>query len=128
MPNTIFRSLAIGAILVVLLAMAASMTLLPAVISLLGDRINKWSIRRGAALENVDKIGGFWDKITGWVMGRPVAWLTGGVAVMAVLAISFFSMETGFSGGNDPPRRPRLQAGVRGVAGRLLPWWRHRPR
>ena len=97
-PNTIFRSLSIGAILVVLLAMGASMTLLPAVISLLGDRINWLPVRRRASLENVDRIGGFWDRITAWVMGRPVAWLAGGVALMAVLAISFFSMDTGFSG------------------------------
>ena len=97
-PNTIFRSLSIGAILVVLLAMGASMTLLPAVLSLLGNRINAGRVRRRGSLQNVDKIGGFWDKITAWVMGRPVAWLAGGVALMAVLAISFFSMETGFSG------------------------------
>ena len=97
-PNTIFRSFSIGAILVVLLAMGASMTLLPAVIALLGDRINKLRVRRTASLENVDKIGGMWDTITAWVMGRPVAWLAGGVAVMVLLALSFFSMETGFSG------------------------------
>src|ERR687892_568866 len=36
-PNTIFRSLASGAIFVVLVAVAASMTLLPAILSLLGD-------------------------------------------------------------------------------------------
>ena len=38
-PNTIFRSLSVGAILVVLVAVAASMTLLPAVMALLGDRL-----------------------------------------------------------------------------------------
>ncbi len=97
-PNTVFRSLAVGAVLVVLLAMAASMTLLPAILSLLGDRVNKGHIGRRSSLENVDKIGGFWDKITKSVMGRPVAWLTGGVLIMSVLAISFFSMDTGFSG------------------------------
>jgi len=97
-PNTVFRSLGIGAIFVVILAMTASMTLLPAIISLLGDRVNLGRVRRKASLENVDRIGGFWDKMTAWVMGRPVAWLSGGVLLMAVLAISFFSMETGFSG------------------------------
>ena len=97
-PNTIFRSLSIGAILVVLLAMGASMTLLPAIISLLGDRINVGRVHRRASLENVDRIGGFWDRITASVMGWPIAWLTGGVALMAVLAVAFFSMETGFSG------------------------------
>ena len=39
-PTTIFRSLAGGAIIVVLVSVASSLTLLPAVLSLLGDRVN----------------------------------------------------------------------------------------
>jgi RND superfamily putative drug exporter len=39
-PTTIFRSLAGGAIIVVLVSVAASMTLLPAIIALLGDWMN----------------------------------------------------------------------------------------
>ncbi len=39
-PNTIFRSLAAGAILVGMTSVAAALTLLPAVLSLLGDRVN----------------------------------------------------------------------------------------
>src|SRR6266545_7645042 len=39
-PTTIFRSLATGAILVVIAAVAASLTLLPALLGLLGDRVN----------------------------------------------------------------------------------------
>ncbi len=102
-PNTIFRSLGTGAIVVVVLAMAASMTLLPAVLSLLGDRINKGRVRRRSALENVDKVGGLWDRITTAVMNRAVLWLIGAAAVMAVLAVAFFSMETGFSGVSTVP-------------------------
>ena len=39
-PTTIFRSLGAGAIFVVVVAMLASLTLLPALLGLLGDRIN----------------------------------------------------------------------------------------
>ncbi len=39
-PTTIFRSLAGGAIIVVLISVASSLTLLPAVLALLGDRVN----------------------------------------------------------------------------------------
>ena len=39
-PQTIFRSLSAGAIFVVLAAIAASLTLLPAILSLLGDSLN----------------------------------------------------------------------------------------
>jgi RND superfamily putative drug exporter len=102
-PNTIFRSLGIGAILVVLFAVAASMTLLPAAISILGDRINIGRVRRKASLENVDKVGGFWDKVTGAVMRRPVIWLTAGASVMVILSLAFFSMDTGFSGVSTLP-------------------------
>ena len=40
-PTKIFISLAVGAILVVLVAVIAALTLLPAVLRLLGDRVNR---------------------------------------------------------------------------------------
>ena len=98
MPNTLFRSLATGAIVVVLFAVLASTTLLPAVLALLGDRINLLRVRGRASLENVDKVGGMWDRITRTVMARPVTFLAAGVAFMAVIGISFVSLETGFGG------------------------------
>ncbi len=39
-PDTILRSLALGAIIVGIVTMAAAITLLPAILSLLGDRVN----------------------------------------------------------------------------------------
>ena len=61
-PNTIFRSLASGAIIVVLVAVAASMTLLPAILSLLGDRVNALRVRKNAG--RVEAGTGFWDRVT----------------------------------------------------------------
>ncbi|MEK7252818.1 MAG: MMPL family transporter [Actinomycetota bacterium] len=103
MPNTIFRSLSTGAILVVLVAVAASMTLLPAVLSLLGDKLNKLRVRKTEALNNVDKVGGFWDKITGAVMRRPVVWLLGGAALLVAIGVAYFQIQTGFSGVSTLP-------------------------
>ena len=51
-PTTIFRSLAAGAILVTLAALAASMTLLPALLALLGDRINWPRLSKRARLDS----------------------------------------------------------------------------
>src|SRR6185312_4911657 len=45
MPSTIFHSLGIGAVLVVVVAVVAMLTLIPAVLNLLGDRID-WPRRR----------------------------------------------------------------------------------
>lgn len=102
-PNTIFRSLGVGAIVVVILAVAASMTLLPAVLALLGDRINKGRVRRQASLDNVDKTGGIWDKITALVMARPILWLAAGAGFMLLLGSFALQMETGFSGVSTLP-------------------------
>ena len=103
-PTTIFRSLATGAILVVLASVTASMTLLPAVLSMLGDRIDKGHIpflqrtRRPAA-----DGGGFWDRAARRVMRHPVisVVLAGGLLIAAALPV--FGMETGFSGVSTMP-------------------------
>ncbi|MDH3470631.1 MAG: MMPL family transporter [Acidimicrobiia bacterium] len=105
LPNTIFRSLAVGAILVVILAVAASMTLLPAVLSLLGDRINLGRVRKKESLRNVDKVGGMWDRITEAVMAKPLVWLIGGAGLLLLLGSFGLRMNTGFAGASTLPDR-----------------------
>ena len=100
-PNTIFRSLAGGAIIVVLVAVAASMTLLPAILALLGDRINALRVRKNAG--RVEAGTGFWDSVTRLVMRRPVISLVAGAGLMIVLAIPYFSIHTGTSGVSTLP-------------------------
>src|SRR5690606_5141197 len=48
-PTSIFQSFAIGASAVVLVTILQSVTLLPAVVSIMGDHINKLAIRKGGA-------------------------------------------------------------------------------
>ena len=90
-PTTIFRSLAGGAIIVVIVSVAASMTLLPAVLSLLGDKINAGRIfgRRRGDIEH-GRPGGFWDKITRSVMARPVVFLVLAAGFLIVLSLPFW--------------------------------------
>ena len=95
-PTTIFQSLAAGAILVVIVAVIATITLLPAVLSLMGDRINSLRIpiigRRTYQLEG--QRGGFWDRIARTVMRWPVVSLlvTTGILIALVVPISSFSL------------------------------------
>src|ERR687892_47796 len=100
-PNTIFRSLASGAIFVVLIAVAASMTLLPAILSLLGDRVNKLRVRKNAG--RVEAGTGVWDRATRLLMGRPVISLLAGGGLLVVLAIPYFSIHTRTSGVSTLP-------------------------
>jgi RND superfamily putative drug exporter len=101
-PNTIFRSLAGGAIFVVLVAVAASMTLLPALLGLLGDHINRLRVHRRRA-DAAAKHGGFWDMVTRGVMRRPVVSLVVGVGVLLVPAVFWTQMHTGFAGVSTLP-------------------------
>lgn len=98
-PTTIFWSLGLGAILVVLAAVLASMTLLPAILSLLGDRVNALRVLgRGKVPGAPPRDGGFWDRVTHSVMGRPVVALLLAAGLLVAAGWSYFDMNTGFSG------------------------------
>ena len=101
-PNSIFKSLGAGAILVVVIAVLASLTLLPAVLGLLGDKVNALRIHRRRATDP-GRAGGFWDSVTRTVMRRPVSALVIGVALLLAAASSALDMRTGFSGVSTVP-------------------------
>jgi RND superfamily putative drug exporter len=97
-PTTLFRSLATGAILVVIAAVAASLTLLPALLGLLGDRVNALRVRRERQRQ-----GGIWVAVSRAAMRRPVLSLLAAVAFLAVAATSMFDLRTGFAGVSTLP-------------------------
>ena len=100
LPNTLFRALGLGAILVVLVAVLASMTLLPAVLSLLGDRIESLRVRRRRTM---DEQGRMWDRITNIVMGRPVLSIVFAGGILLLAASSLFAINKGLSGVSTLP-------------------------
>ena len=99
-PVSIFRALAGGAILVTIASLAASMTLLPALLSLLGDRID-WPrlSRRARAGSSPDRRAGVWDRLTRGVMARPVAFLLASVLILGGLGAFTFQLNRGSSEG-----------------------------
>ncbi len=103
-PNTIMRSLATGAILVGIVSVVAALTLLPAVLSLLGDRIDSLRIpyfgRASAGEESR-----FWGRIVRAVMRRPVVSLVAAVAILLAAAVPVLSLETGTAGISTLPDR-----------------------
>ncbi|MDJ0952653.1 MAG: MMPL family transporter [Acidimicrobiia bacterium] len=95
MPDTVMRSLGIGAILVVLASVAAALTLLPAVLGLLGDRVNKGKIPGLSGTSYHEGGGRFWHRITGAVTARPILsmLLAGGLLLAA--ASPYLGLNTG---------------------------------
>jgi RND superfamily putative drug exporter len=95
-PVSIFRSMAGGAILVTIMAIAGSMTLLPAILGLLGDRVNWPRLSRRARVESAhDPKGGFWDRISRSVMARPAVFLTASILVLGTLGAFYFQLHRG---------------------------------
>jgi RND superfamily putative drug exporter len=89
MPNATFQSFAVGAMLVVTVTVLAAMTLLPAVLGLLGDRVNWLSLPFVGRRDRPDTDGGFWDRITKAVVARPVISViaTGGLLIAAAVPV-----------------------------------------
>jgi RND superfamily putative drug exporter len=101
-PITMFRSLAAGAIFVAIASVLAALTLLPALLALLGDRIDSLRVLRRKGAPGVRE-GGFWDRVTHAVMRRPVAsvLLSGGLLVAA--AVPLVGINLGFPGVSTLP-------------------------
>ncbi len=100
-PFSFFQSLALGAILVVLVALAATLTLLPAHLAILGPRINHLPIpffgrARVRASESSGR--GFWELITRVVTRYPVVSIIVIGAPMIAATVFYFQIHTGING------------------------------
>jgi len=100
-PNTVMRSLAAGAILVGVTSLAAALTLLPALLGLLGDRVNSLRIPLvGGAAE-----GRFWSGVVRRVLSRPALSLVLACGLLIAAAIPVFSLKIGTNGVSTLPDR-----------------------
>ncbi len=115
MPVNVFQSLATGAILVVVVAVLAALTLLPAVLSLMGDRVNALRIPfvgRATAEGQRAREGAIWDRITYAVMRRPVISLVLVVGLLVAAAVPYLDIKTGAAGLSSLPEGIRSRDGI----------------
>jgi RND superfamily putative drug exporter len=89
-PVRAIQSMALAAIIVVTIAVLAGITVLPAVLALLGPRVNALRIGRRRRLES----GGFWYRWSQRVMRRPILAALASSALLIVLAVPAFDMVT----------------------------------
>jgi uncharacterized membrane protein YdfJ with MMPL/SSD domain len=114
-PVTILRSLAAGAVIVGVVSVAVALTLLPAVLSLTGDRVN--SLPLPVAGKNLGRSGAagtrIWTGVTARVTRRPAVSLALAAGVMVLAAVPVLGLHIGQSGvttlpGNLPSRQGYL--------------------
>jgi uncharacterized membrane protein YdfJ with MMPL/SSD domain len=95
-PQRFLYSMGLGGALVALLAATIALTVLPAVLALLGNRVNAGSpkfLQRRAAREATETDSGFWYRLSRFVMRRPAAIAIVTAALLIVLGIPFWNLK-----------------------------------
>jgi putative drug exporter of the RND superfamily len=87
LPIPVIRSIGIGGLLIPIVSVFAAITFLPAMLALLGPRINSVRVMPKRIVEGTDEERGFWWRWSHFVMRRPL--LTGGIglAIVALLMV-----------------------------------------
>jgi uncharacterized membrane protein YdfJ with MMPL/SSD domain len=97
-PSTIMRSLAVGAILVGITSVAAALTLLPALLGLLHDRVDSLRLPL-VGRKTADRAEGrFWRAVVERVLRRPALSLALSVGLLIAAAAPILGMNVGNAG------------------------------
>jgi RND superfamily putative drug exporter len=103
-PSTLFHSMAAGAIVAVFTSLLGALTLLPALLGLMGDKVNALRVPfLRTATNGGGRQGGLWDRLSHGVMRRPVTSLILAVALLGSLALVYFAIDLGSAGVDTLP-------------------------
>jgi RND superfamily putative drug exporter len=98
-----FASFALGTIMVVAIAVLGSLTVLPALLSRLGDRVNSVRIPLVHRLQRRNG-GGFWGKTVDRVLRRPLLSAVASAGLLLALALPALGMKTVVPGAEALPK------------------------
>jgi uncharacterized membrane protein YdfJ with MMPL/SSD domain len=99
-PDETLRSLAVGAVIVGMVTVLLALTLLPAVLSLLGDRIDALPVPfvHSAVHSGQSREGRHWRRFVHVIMRRPAVTLALAVGFLLLCALPVLGLRTGQSG------------------------------
>ena len=104
MGSRIFWSFGMGTVLVVAIALVGSLSVLPAVLSKLGDRVDRGRIPLLSHIGSRNGDSRFWAAVIGAVQRHPVIWGGLAAALLVALAIPAFRLHTVNPGAQGLPR------------------------
>jgi uncharacterized membrane protein YdfJ with MMPL/SSD domain len=102
--TAIWTSIAIGTIMVVAIAVAGSLTVLPALLSWLGDRVEKGKIPFVHRLSRKGGDSRVWGAILDRVLRRPLVSAVASAGVLVLLALPALGIHTAFPSISSLPR------------------------
>ena len=96
-PLDVTISMGLGVMLVVFTTLLTTLMLLPALLGLLGDRVNalRVPVFGRLAMNRARGRSGLFERLAHSIMRRPVVWLTVAVVALLVLAAPVLAMKTG---------------------------------
>lgn len=118
--SKVLTSLGIGAVTCELMATGAAVVVMPATISLLGDRLELWSFAAPGPLARA------WQRLVdggSWVTRHAVGVGAAATALLLALAIPALSMNTGPPGVGQLPKHDRARLAFEQVARVMGPGW-----
>src|ERR1700704_3000549 len=86
LPLPLLRSMGLGGMLIPVVSVLASLTLLPAMLAVLGTRINSVRVMPKRFIDSGHPEDGAWGRWARFVLRRPVAVAAGGLVMVAALA------------------------------------------
>ena len=98
MPDPTFQSFAVGAMLVVAATVLAALTLLPAILGLLGDRVNWLTLPLIGRRGRPESGGGVWNWITKAVTARPLISVVATSGLLVAAAVPVVTINLGSIG------------------------------
>ncbi|MDP3277011.1 MAG: MMPL family transporter [Deltaproteobacteria bacterium] len=110
--GTFLASMGVAGALVVTLAVMSSLTLLPALLSWLGPRVNALPVgrkRRERSQDSMDR--GFWQRLARWVMKRPIMVLVPTLALTLGAGLPFMRMKMAAASVTVLPHRVEARQG-----------------
>jgi uncharacterized membrane protein YdfJ with MMPL/SSD domain len=101
MPLPFMRSMGVGGLLVPLVSIAASATLLPALLAMMGRGVNRFRVIPKRVLERraAAETTGAWHRLAMAIMRRPVPFFVGAAGIMLALAIP--ALQLSLTGGDN---------------------------
>jgi putative drug exporter of the RND superfamily len=122
MPLPFMRSMGIGGLLVPLFSIAASATFLPALLSVLGRKINRFRvIPRRILAARAEGRPGFWTRLSRSIMRRPIVYLVGAGGLMIALAIPALQLHLTSGDNRGVPLTTESTKGLALLEGTLGP-------
>lgn len=101
MPLPFMRSMGVGGLLVPLISIAASATFLPALLAVMGRKVNRFRVIPRSILERraAQDVTGVWHRLAVAIMRRP--WVWGGCAAAFLVALALAATGLQLTGGDN---------------------------